>query len=485
MNASYELDFPILKMEGQPGFTLRNAVEGVQVFGGIGSGKTTGSGATLALKYLKAGYGGLVLTVKKSEVDHWKKYCQATNRLDDLIIVSPENPYCFNFINYEAMAPKELGGGLTDNIANLFKTLITVDELSKGKMGDDPFWENALNMLLYNTIDLCLLAHKKVTIDDLNSIVSTIPTNSRAFENRSFLENTPFGIAWLRTKDIQNEDLQRHINNVTSYFETNHADLHHETRSIIDYSFMGLMLLLTRDPIYSLFCSPKWDRINNPSCSIAPENCRNGKIILIDLPVNLYQKVGRDGQILFKYIWQRTMLRGSAKKETRPVFLWADEAQHFIHEMDIDYQAVAREQKICTVYLSQNISNYFNKLGGERGKYLVYSFLGTIGTKIFHANSDIETNNYASALIGKEYKKKVSKSEQISPRVSRSKSTDIIKDSSVEPEEFARLKTGGKPNDYIVEAYAHKQGMPWPGTTGNYLKMEFEQYLSEEISIKP
>ena len=301
MNSGFELDFPILKMEGQAGWTLRNAVEGVQVFGGIGSGKTTGSGATLALKYLKAGYGGLILTVKKSEVGLWEQYCKETGRSDDLMIVSPKNPYCFNFINYEAMAPKDLGGGLTDNIAGLFKTLISVDELSKGKIGDDPFWENALNMLLYNTIDLCLLAHKQVTIDELNKIVSTIPTHSRAFENKSFLENTPFGKAWLLTKDIQDKKLQRHIENVTSYFETSHADLHHETRSIIDYSFMGLMLLLTRDPIYSLFCSPEWDLQDNPAHSIAPEDCRDGKIILIDLLVNLYQKVGRDGQILFVY----------------------------------------------------------------------------------------------------------------------------------------------------------------------------------------
>jgi len=45
-------------------WTIRNAVEGVQIFGGIGSGKTSGSGRVIALRYLASGFGGLVLTAK-------------------------------------------------------------------------------------------------------------------------------------------------------------------------------------------------------------------------------------------------------------------------------------------------------------------------------------------------------------------------------------------------------------------------------------
>jgi|GEM_PF-4259272 len=68
-------------------WTLRNAVEGVQIFGGIGSGKTSGSGRMLGLKYLSAGLGGLVLSslMKKSfgkNIASWqveKKTCWSLN----------------------------------------------------------------------------------------------------------------------------------------------------------------------------------------------------------------------------------------------------------------------------------------------------------------------------------------------------------------------------------------------------------------------
>ena len=50
---TFELDFPLLNWgdkEGRMDWTIGNAVEGVEIFGGIGSGKTSGSGRTLALK---------------------------------------------------------------------------------------------------------------------------------------------------------------------------------------------------------------------------------------------------------------------------------------------------------------------------------------------------------------------------------------------------------------------------------------------------
>jgi len=68
---NYNLDTPLMELlsgGGKGVFTARMAVEGCAIFGGIGSGKTSGSGRMLALKYLAAGWGGLILTVKKDEL---------------------------------------------------------------------------------------------------------------------------------------------------------------------------------------------------------------------------------------------------------------------------------------------------------------------------------------------------------------------------------------------------------------------------------
>ena len=43
---------------------IKDACEGTIIFGGTGSGKTSGSGRAIATSFLSAGFGGLVLCAK-------------------------------------------------------------------------------------------------------------------------------------------------------------------------------------------------------------------------------------------------------------------------------------------------------------------------------------------------------------------------------------------------------------------------------------
>mgnify|MGYP000624881007 CR=1 FL=1 len=76
----FDLDKPLYHFnkhlkQSEP-FTIRQACEGVQIFGGIGSGKTSGSGAALAKSFLNSGFGGLVLCAKKDELETWQRYAK-------------------------------------------------------------------------------------------------------------------------------------------------------------------------------------------------------------------------------------------------------------------------------------------------------------------------------------------------------------------------------------------------------------------------
>jgi hypothetical protein len=74
-------DFPLERTtysfnDDEP-FTIGNACEGIQIFGGIGSGKTSGSGEALARFFLRHGFVGLVLCAKKDVLEDWKPECGA------------------------------------------------------------------------------------------------------------------------------------------------------------------------------------------------------------------------------------------------------------------------------------------------------------------------------------------------------------------------------------------------------------------------
>ena len=56
----YDPQTPLLTIGSRRAFTLDMAYEGVHIFGGTGSGKSSGSMATLARAYLSAGMGGSI-----------------------------------------------------------------------------------------------------------------------------------------------------------------------------------------------------------------------------------------------------------------------------------------------------------------------------------------------------------------------------------------------------------------------------------------
>jgi type IV secretory pathway TraG/TraD family ATPase VirD4 len=59
---------------------------------------------------------------------------------------------------------------------------------------------------------------------------------------------------------------------------------------------------------------------------------------------------------------------------------------------------------VAVVCLTQNILNLSEELGEVQPGSKTKSFLGNLGIKIFHQQNDIETCNYASDQIGKQYR---------------------------------------------------------------------------------
>jgi type IV secretory pathway TraG/TraD family ATPase VirD4 len=434
----------------------------------------------------------LVLTVKPDEKNTWVEYCTQTNRLDDLIILERSGEYHFDFLDYEYNRSGD-GSGITDNIVNVLKTVIHAGKSDQGQMANEGFWEDALDMLLFNVVDLCVLAHGKLKIDDLYIAVQNLPKSKSDVVQPTSDADDPFAQLLYQAKlnvarqaeqrkrifqknnpdksfDVKSDKGLASFKKVMHYFMSDFPGLSDKTRSVVEHSFFGLLFRLIREPIKSLICSP--------TPNFSPDDCFNGKIILLNLPIKQFDKVGRDAQILFKYVWQRAMERRTTDNNKMPVFLWADEAQNFLHEHDIDYQATARSSKVCTVYLTQNLPNYFAHLGGRSGEFQVKSFLGTMGTKIFHANADMETNKYASDLIGQQEVWKENKGSQFVGGFTMSEGTSQDRDFVIHPEDFTAMRTGGPINKYLVDARIHRQGMPWFSTTRNDRKISFKQSIN-------
>jgi hypothetical protein len=476
-------------IHGSTTFTRRDSHNGVLQMGGIGSGKTS-SAKTFALKYLRAGYGGMVLIAKPTEVDAWVEYCKATGRESDLIIVSPDVPHRFNFLEYESTIKG--GAGFTENIFQILQTVIEAGEEKTGR-NDDRFWSQALESLIKHCIALNKLAYGRITLQDLHDIAQSAPApggeRANAQDRNAFNEAMNCAkeyvageVSKIMERDygysepqvdfenlIKEIPAMRELEMVKQFFYGSFYTMSSKTRGIITFSLGSFLFRLLQEPVYSLFC--------NGSSTLTPEDALNGKIILINLPVKTYHRTGQDAQILFKICFQRAMERRNLSENDRSVFIWGDEAHLFLHPHDTEFQATSRSCNVATFYITQNLSNVYMNMGGANAEHRVKSYLGTLSTKLFHSNAHIETNRYASELIGQHWVEDESSNESYGKGFSFGSGKSWKLEHKVRPEEFAVLKSGGPLNDHIVNAYMTLQGKTFHN--GNaHLKVSFNQLVN-------
>ena len=175
----WPLSMPLLRLSEVDDFSLADACEGIQIFGATGGGKSSGSGRHLALAYLRAGMGGLVLTAKDDR-QMWESYGRETGRSNDLIFFSPTEPWRFNFLDWE-LHRSGRGAGLTENLVNLFAEVLQVAERQTGGGGreDEGYWRRASRQMVRNCIDLLMLGPETVSVPDLYRLVVSLPSAPR------------------------------------------------------------------------------------------------------------------------------------------------------------------------------------------------------------------------------------------------------------------------------------------------------------------
>lgn len=472
MKENNHLDRVLFEWELGDFYTVRNACEGTLITGGIGSSKTSASGFLLAGHYLRNGFSGTVLTAKQDEVDLWKKYCKKFGREKDLVIIGQDSGEYFNFLDYESSREDD-GKGIVHNIADVLKTVIKAGH-SDGQESDKAFWDSSLQQLLVNAVDLSLLTNNK-RFEHIYQIIQSAPRSGQQLNDAKWRESSKCFRLIEHTarhlenqsKTLENDKIKRRLQNIEDFFLGSWLNLSEKTRSIVEQMFFGFGDRFMRDPLYSIF---------NTKTTVTPEDVFNGKIILINLPYLIFDRTGKDAQILWKYVFQRAMQRRKITNTSRPVFLWVDEAHYFLHENDVQFQSTTRSSRICTVYITQNLPNfYLNCGGGETGKMRFKALAGNLNTKFFHANSDVETNEYASDLIGKDWQWSVNEGQTMGEKMSTNSGQSEILTHIVEPSYFTKLKTGGPDNNFIAQAIVHRQGKIFQSTGSSYKIITLKQ----------
>ncbi len=464
MPADFDPQRVLIDWKDALGFTIADAQTGVAVFGATGSGKTSGPGQLLARAYLKAGFGGLVLCAKVEERAQWEAWAKATGRSADLIHVDAGGRARFNFLEWEAGRAAE-GAGFAINVVALLDEISGAIDTGAGSGGsdgggDNAFFRSAHRHLLTNLVELPMLAGLPVSLPLMRAVANSAPLSLAQKDDPEWQKASACWRILREAEEATKNDsaARRDFEECRSYWEQDFPALGDRTRSVITLMFAVLVRPFITRPLRRLF---------SEDTTVTPEDTFNGKIIVVDLPVQEYRLAGRVAALAWKWCFQvAVMRRQRSGAGQRPVFLWADEAQNFVTERDAEYQAVARSAGGCTVYLSQQREGIRRVLKNDDA---TDNLLANLQTKFFCQNSG-GTNQWASDLLGSRLvmvtSTNVSRSGQhggaagltadmtAQGGISRSEQWRPF----VEAARFTTLKRGGPPNDYHVEAIAYCGG---------------------------
>lgn len=466
----WDLNFPLFSWSARDHFTLRNAVESVAIFGELGAAKTTGSGAWLIKKYLEIGMGGLVCCVKPGDRELIEAYAKETGRGDSLIIVSPGNTWRCNLIRYALKRPGAVGSRV-EQIVSLLMTIVEAAERGeRASVGQgDKFWQRSLRQILRNGLEICIAARGEVTMQMLHDVITSAPRGHAEVHNPDWQKHST--CYWLIEEAEEREKPERaqaDFELAAKYFLREFPDMPNDTRGSILATYGVMADVLLRGQMADLF---------DGETNFIPDLAFDGAVIVLDLPIKVYGQAGIYVQSAFTYLWQVAAEQRDVKLSPRPVFWFVDEAHELVCDYTPQFLATARSARVATVLISQNKPNYLAAMGGEVGRHKVEAFLGNMGTKIFHANGDPETNRWASDMISEDIQTRNSWHGGIENGAGRGGANEQV-GRKVMPSEFTTLRKGGPQNGFVTECIVYQTGASFLANNGEpYLRTSFAQQI--------
>jgi hypothetical protein len=468
----WDLNFPLFQWSQFDVHTLGQSFAHVGIFGELGCGKSTGSFATFLQKYFEIGMGGLICCVKPGDRELVESYARITGRSASLIVVSPENHWRCNLMRYALKRPTGISGSRVELIVSLLTTI--VESAERGETGggaNDKFWDRSLRQLLRNAVELCIAARNDVTMEMLHEVIMSAPTTPAMLHDRNWQQSS------LCYQLVEEADGRQKTSREQADFELAakgllrlYPELPSDTRGSVlaTYSVMADMLL--RGQMADLF---------NGETNFVPDVTLGGALICLDLPTKVYGQAGLTVQAAFSHIWQLMAEQRDLKANPRPLLYAADEYQELVTSLSYRFFSTSRSARIACLVASQNKPNYVSALGGgERGRSDTDALLASLGTKIFHANGDIETNRFASETINDAVQTRMNFHANRDGNGGGSGGGGESVGRKVLPSEFTQLKKGGAQNGFLTEAIVYQTGASFAANDGEpFLRTAFRQII--------
>ena len=366
--------------------------QNILITGTIGSGKTSCAMYPFTKQLIKYKYndsskklGMLILDVKGNYYSQVKKYVKYYKREDDLIVIGLDEQIKYNPLDKPNLKPIIL--------ANRLKTILTLFS----KNNSESYWLDKAEQILAECIKLCRLYNNGyVTFSEIHKLV-TVPNY--------YSEK----LHYLRDKFLSGNLSKTEVYDLLSsieFFEKEFLNLDSRTSSILKSEITRITGCFISDfDVLNIF-SPKKEDLNFFGFE---DVVNSGKIVVLKMNIAEYRNLSKIIAAYLKLDFQTEVMArlAHANSEIRDVAFISDEYHEYVTETDADFFAQSREAKCINIVATQSYTSLLNAINNQ---YAVKVIVQNLINKFWFRTDDIFTIEDIQKQVGKEDKKKFSKS---------------------------------------------------------------------------
>ena len=371
----------------------KSLYQNILITGTIGTGKTSSAmyPFTKQLIFYECDnfdkkLGMLILDVKGNYYEKVIEFAEACHRKEDVIVLELGGKYKYNPLHKPNLKASIL--------ANRLKTIL----LLFSKNNSESYWLDEVEKVLSESIKLCrLYNHNYVTFEELHKLI-TIPNY--------YLEK----INLLRYKFIQNQFSEEDVYNLLSalnFFEKEFLSLDQRTFSILKSEITRITNCFISDYEVLKTFNPSQKDLNFYGFE---EVLKEGKIVVLKMNISEYSNLSKIIAAYLKLDFQSdvmTRLARSNDSNFRSVCFISDEYSEYCTETDANFFSQSREAKCINIVATQSYTSLLNTLNNQAAVNVI---IQNLINKLWLRTDDIFTIETAQKQIGKEEKKKISKS---------------------------------------------------------------------------
>ena len=359
------------------------------ITGTIGSGKTSSAMYPVTKQLMKYNsenkndkIGMLILDVKGNYCNQVLNYANLFNLKKDVIVIGLNSNNFYNPLHKPNLKPIVL--------ANRLKTILTLFS----ENNSESYWLDKAEQILAEAIKLCRLYNNNyVTFSELHKLI-TIPNYYK--DKIAILKNL-FIASKLNKKQIYE------LNECLNFFQKEFENLDSRTKGILISEITRITNTFISDyDVFSTFSSPK-EKLNFLGFS---DVINSGKIVVLNMNISEYSLLSKIIATYLKLDFQTEILSSLSKGVNKKTAFICDEYDKYCTKTDSDFFSLSREAKCINIVSTQSYSSLKNTLKDEA---CVKVITQNLINKIWFRTDDTFTIEEAQKQLGKEEKKKISK----------------------------------------------------------------------------